>query len=102
VLESHGARAVFSSGEGGRWMEWTSKDSGVNLLPAAGVLAGPGTIEVHTTGDTLEFAGAGWKRTVRLNGTALEIEQSTPLPDAPATGLPAERPAPNRAIYRLE
>lgn len=102
VLESHGARAVFSSGEGGRWMEWTSKDSGVNLLPAAGVLAGPGTIEVHTTGDTLEFAGAGWKRTARLNGTALEIEQSTPLPDAPAAGPPAERPAPNRAIYRLE
>jgi hypothetical protein len=57
---------------------------------------------VRAAGDTLEFAGAGWKRTARLNGTALEIEQSIPLPDAPSAGPSAERPTPNRAIYRLE
>ena len=42
VLESHQARAVFSTQDGGRWMEFTWKDSGTNFLPEQGVFGAPG------------------------------------------------------------
>ncbi|HEX3876383.1 MAG TPA: hypothetical protein VHW24_05320, partial [Bryobacteraceae bacterium] len=80
ILESAQARAVFSTQDGGRWMEFTWKDGGVNLLPAAGVFAGQGSVEVHASGNTLEFAGKAWTRTVRLEGAALTVTQSPALP----------------------
>ena len=33
VLESRRVRAVFSPRDGGRWMEFTAKDSNTNFLP---------------------------------------------------------------------
>jgi hypothetical protein len=66
-------------------------------------------VEVHAAGDTLEFAGQGWKRTVRLAGTTLSIEQTTALP---ADKLQSDRrgnvdfhiehPSANRASYTLK
>ena len=37
----------------------------------------PGGVDVRENGDTLEFTGKGWKRTVKLVEGALSIEQST-------------------------
>jgi hypothetical protein len=108
VLESQKVRAVFSTQDGGRWMEFTAKDINVNFLPDQGVLTGPGPVEVHAAGDTIEFAGKGWKRTVRLAENTLTIEQTTPLP---ADGLASDRrgntsltiahPSPARSVYTL-
>ena len=109
VLESHRARAVFSAQDGGRWLEFTWKDGGVNYLTEQGALAAPGPVEVHIAGDALEFSGNGWKRTVRLSDAALTMEQTTPLPpDQPApqkignVALTVERGSPNRAVYTLK
>lgn len=88
VLESQKVRAVFSTQDGGRWMEMNWKDNNVNFLPEQGVLAAAGGVEVRAAGDTLEFLGKGWKRTVRLAETVLTIEQNTPLP---ADGLTGEK-----------
>jgi hypothetical protein len=108
VLETQKVRAVFSTQDGGRWMEFNWKDTNVNFLPEQGAFAAGGPVEVHTAGDALEFSGPGWKRTVRLTDSTLSIEQTTPLA---ADGLAAERrgnidfgierPAPNRAVYKL-
>ena len=108
VLESPKVRAVFSAQDGGRWMEFNWKDTNLNFLPEQGAFAAAGPVEVHAAGDSLEFAGKGWKRTVRLTGATLSIEQTTPLP---ADGLTAERrgnidfqierPSPGRAVYTL-
>ena len=109
VLETQKVRAVFSAQDGGRWMEFNWKDTNLNYLPEQGVFAAHGPVEVHAAGDALEFAGPGWKRTVRLDGSTLTFEQSTPLP---ADGLTPDRrgnidfkiahPAPGRAVYSLE
>jgi hypothetical protein len=109
VLETQKVRAVFSSQDGGRWMEFNWKDTNLNLLPPQGVFAATGPVEVHAAGDTLEFAGQGWKRTVRLAGTTLSIEQTTALP---ADKLQSDRrgnvdfhiehPSANRASYTLK
>jgi len=109
VLESQKVRAVFSSQDGGRWMELNAKDLNANFLPDQGLFTGSGRVEVHPNGDTLEFAGKGWKRTVRLAENTLTIDQTTPLP---ADGLSSERrgnvslmiahPAPARAVYTLQ
>jgi len=88
VLESQKVRAVFSAQDGGRWMELNWKDNNVNFLPEQGVLAAAGAVEVRVAGDTLEFLGKGWKRTIRLAETVLTIEQNTPLP---ADGLVGEK-----------
>jgi hypothetical protein len=108
VLETQKVRAVFSAQDGGRWMEFTWKDTNLNFLPEQGAFAAAGPVEVHASGDALEFSGSGWKRTVRLSDTRLSIEQTTPLA---ADGLTAdrrgnidfkiERPAPGQAIYTL-
>jgi hypothetical protein len=108
VLESQKVRAVFSGQDGGRWMEFTWKDTNVNFLPEQGLFAAPGPVEVRAADDALEFSGKGWKRTARLSGTTLTIEQSSPLP---ADGLTSEkrggatltvaRPSPARAVYTL-
>jgi hypothetical protein len=108
VLESQKARAIFSTQDGGRWMEFTAKDINVNFLPEQGVFTGPGPVEVHAAGDTLEFAGKGWQRTVRLTESTLAIEQSTPLPADGLipdrrgnTNLTISRPSPVRSVYTL-
>jgi hypothetical protein len=108
VLESQKARAIFSAQDGGRWMEFTWKDTNVNFLPEQGLLAGPGPVEVHAADDALEFTGKGWKRTARLTETTLTIEQSSPLPaDSPipekrgGATLTVTRPSPTRAAYTL-
>ena len=109
VLESQKVRAVFSSQDGGRWMEFTWKDTGVNFLPEGGAWAAPGPVEVRAAGDTLEFAGPGWKRTVTLAGSRLRAEQTTQLPPDPlmperraGTVLEVRREGPNRVTYSLE
>jgi hypothetical protein len=109
VLESHQARAVFSTQDGGRWMEFTWKNSGTNFLPEKGVFGAPGAVEVRAAGDALEFEGKGWKRTVRLVDSALAVDQTTALPPdhlAPEkvgnTSLSIERVSPMRAVYTLK
>lgn len=82
ILESEKARAIFS-GADGRWLEFTWKDGGLNFLPVDGIFGGQGPATVRAVGDALEFTGKGWKRTVRLNGTALAVEQAPALPADP-------------------
>ena len=108
ILESAKVRTVFSAQDGGRWMEFTWKDTNTNFLPETGIFAQSGPVEVRQNGDALEFSGKGWKRTVTLIGSALTVEQSTPLPPESLAGekrgnltLTVERPAPTRAVYGL-
>ena len=108
ILESAKVRAVFSAQDGGRWMEFTWKDTNTNFLPETGIFAQAGPVEVRQNDDALEFTGKGWKRTVTLIGSALTVEQSTPLPPESLAGekrgnltLTVERPAPTRAVYGL-
>ena len=109
VLESRRARAVFSTQDGGRWMEFTWKDSDTNFLPEQGVFGASGAVQVRAAGDALEFEGKGWKRTVRLVDAALVVEQTTALPPdrlAPEklgnVGLSIERASPVRTVYTLK
>jgi hypothetical protein len=109
ILESQKARAIFSGADGGRWMEFTSKDNDENFLPVEGAFAASGGVEAGIAGDALEFTGKGWRRTIRLTGTRLEIEQNTPLPADRLTGrkrsnvtLGIEHPSPGIAVYTLQ
>ncbi|MGD0048645.1 MAG: beta-galactosidase [Bryobacteraceae bacterium] len=109
ILETDLARAVFSTEDGGRWMEFTAKRSNANFLPDAGVFAAPGPVAVRALEDGLEFTGPGWRRTARLAGATLTVEQDTPLPAAAAgpikignTTLIVERSSPTRATYTLQ
>ena len=80
ILESAQARAVFSMQDGGRWMEFTWKDGGLNFLPEQGMFGAADPVEVRKAGDALEFIGKGWTRTARLDGAALTITQNPALP----------------------
>ncbi len=80
ILESAQARAVFSTQDGGRWMEFTWKDGGLNFLPDQGMFAAADPVEVRKAGDALEFIGKGWTRTARLDGAAVTITQNPALP----------------------
>ncbi|MGD0362056.1 MAG: beta-galactosidase [Bryobacteraceae bacterium] len=85
ILENQKARAVFSTQDGGRWLEFVWKDSapyGLNVLPEAGAFVGGGPVEVHAGDGALEITGKDWQRTVRLAGgeAKLTVEQSTSLP----------------------
>jgi hypothetical protein len=109
ILESAQVRAVFSAQDGGRWMEFTWKDTNTDFLPETGIFAQAGPVEVRQNGDALEFTGKGWKRTVTLVGAALMVEQSTPLPPETLASekrgnltLTVERPSPMRAVYGLK
>ena len=108
VLESARARAVFSAEDGGRWTEFTWKDSNANLLGEHGAFAGPGRVEARVAGDALEFSGTGWTRSVRLSEATLTIEQTTALPPGgPSPGnrgnvtLTVERVSDRKAVYTL-
>jgi len=108
VLESQKARAVFSSRDGGRWMEFTWKDTSANFLPVDGALAQPGAVEVQPKGDALQFRGAGWTRTVSLSDARLTVEQSMPLPPEAITNrtagnlfLSIDRPSAERVVYGI-
>jgi hypothetical protein len=81
LLESQKVRAVFSAQDGGRWLEFAWKDSGLNLLPENGALVGEGVSVVRIgSGNTLEFRGGNWVRRINLAGGTLTVEQSTALP----------------------
>ena len=106
ILESQKARAVFSTQDGGRWLEFLSKDANANFLPETGAFAAPGPVEVRPCEDGLEFFGQGWRRTVRLVDATVSIEQDTPLPPdglAPETrgniGLKIAHPTGSWATY---
>jgi hypothetical protein len=108
ILESTKVRAVFSEQDGGRWMEFTWKDTNANFFPEGGTFAAPGPVEVHANGDTLEFQGKNWRRTVSLSDTTVTVDQTTPLPaETPVpekrgnTSLTVTRPSPTRAVYTL-
>lgn len=98
VLESQDARAVFSAQDGGRWIEFTSKQAGVNFLPEQGEFGARGSVDVMDRGDSLVFASREWKRTVRLVGGAIMIEQTTPLP--PDTLVPVKRGGATLSVER--
>ena len=110
IVESQKVRAVFSSQDGGRWMELTWKDSNTNFLPESGLLAGAGPVEIRATeGGTLEFTTPSGKRTVSLNGSALTIDQATPMPSEMLTAgkkgnitLGVDRPSPTKFVVRLD
>jgi Glycosyl hydrolases family 35 len=112
VLENQHTRAVFSAHDGGRCLEFVWKDSGINVLPESGALAGKGVADVQITPDgALEFQAHGWKRTVRLagSGASLTIEQTTPLPaEALPTGKTGNivfrvtRESATHAVYGIE
>ncbi len=109
ILESQKARAVFSSEDAGRWMEFTSKETGVNFLPDRGAFAAAGPVKAKASGERLEIAGKGWTRTISLTDNALTIEQTSPLP---ADTLPPLKqgnltlsiahPTATRAVYTLK
>jgi hypothetical protein len=108
ILETQRVRAVFSSQDGGRWMEFTWKDGNFNFLPDQGTLAGGGPAEIRADGDGLVISGKGWQRTVRLSDTVLTVEQSTPLPLDRLTperrgnvNFTIERRSPAVAVYRI-
>ncbi|HXS95350.1 MAG TPA: beta-galactosidase [Candidatus Limnocylindrales bacterium] len=80
VLESPQARAIFSTQDGGRWLEFTWKEANANFLPETGALGAQGPVEIRASGDALEVTGKGWRRTIHLEGATLTIDQSTTLP----------------------
>jgi hypothetical protein len=111
VLESQRARAVFSTQDGGRWMEFTWKDTNTNFLPEQGAFAAAGPVEIHSIGDNgIEIVAQGWKRTVRLTDATLTVEQQSP--PLPADGLAPlaqgnvnlsmRRTGANQAVYKLQ
>jgi hypothetical protein len=108
VLESQKVRAVFSSRDGGRWMELTWKDTDTNFLPVEGAFAQTGPVEVRAHGDSLEFLGSGWTRTVQLSDASLTIQQTSPLPPdslVPQTsgnvGFTIERTSPTHVVFGI-
>jgi hypothetical protein len=108
VLESARARAVFSTQDGGRWLEFVWKDTGSNFIPAQGALGGAGPVEARKLENGVEFTAGSWRRTVKLSEASLTIEQSAPLAaEGPQTvkrdavTLQVERTSPRRAVYTL-
>jgi hypothetical protein len=109
IVENQRVRVSFS-GADGRWMEWIWKDSGVNLLPDSGLLAGSGPATSRAGGTTLEFRWPKDRRTVSLTAdNRLTIEQDHPLPPEKlqsgkkdGASYTVTRPAANRAVYTLE
>jgi hypothetical protein len=108
VLESARIRAVFSPQDGGRWMEFTWKDTNTNFLAEPGAFAARGSVEIRSAGGSLEFTAPEWKRTVTLAGNVLTVDQTTPLPSDHLSGekrgnvtLTIDRPTRTRTVYTL-
>jgi len=111
ILENQRARAVFSAQDGGRWLEFVWKDSGLNLLPEGGALGGSGVAEVSILPDnSLLFRARDSSRTVRLEGAGavLTVDGTSALPpETLHTEKKSEvlfrvtRDSPNRAAYAL-
>ena len=64
-------------------------------------------MEVHAHGDSLEFVGNGWTRTVRLTDASLTIQQTSPLPADSLTpqtsgGYTIERSSASHAVYGIQ
>ncbi len=107
VIENQRARAVFSPAAGGRWLEYTWKDTGRNVLPENGALAGGGPAAARALeGSRLEIGN----RTITLAGNEarLTVEQATPLPPETlkeetrdGVTLKVTRESANRAVYVL-
>ncbi len=87
VLESQKARAIFSTQDGGRWMEFNWKDSNMNYLPEQGAYASAGAVEIHPSGDGIEIVGKDWRRKFNLKDATLVVEQSPALPPDGLTPL---------------
>jgi hypothetical protein len=115
ILENQRVRAVFSTQDGGRWLEFVWKDSGLNVLPEDGAMAGKGPVEITAENDQgearLVMRTKEWRRVVRLGGVRPDVmmEQSTALPaDATRTEKHNEvifhvtRESAERAVYSLE
>ncbi|MBV9508118.1 MAG: hypothetical protein JO323_24255, partial [Acidobacteriia bacterium] len=109
ILESQRLRAIFSSKDGGRWMEFVWKDTNTNFLSIEGGLAQPGAVEIQANGNSLSFKGSGWTRTVSLAGDALTIEQNSPLPAESIAAqkignlrLSIDRQSPSKITYKIE
>jgi hypothetical protein len=79
ILESAQARAIFSTQDGGRWIEFTWKDGGLNFLPENGALAGDGPVEMWVENGALQARCKDWTRTITLEGAVLTVQQSSPL-----------------------
>ncbi|MDQ2899672.1 MAG: hypothetical protein M3Y07_07705 [Acidobacteriota bacterium] len=88
VLETQKVRAVFSSPEGGRWMEFVWKDSGLNVLPEAGIAVGTARIALRGAELTIESDAA-------RPAESLKSEKRGDI------FLQVQRPVPNRAAYTL-
>ena len=110
ILENQKVRAVFSAQDDGRWIEFVWKDSGTNVLPENGALAGSGatTVEIGPE-NSLEFRSGNRLRTVRLTGTALSVEDSAALPPETLENqrkndvvFHVEKESPHHAVYSLE
>ena len=108
ILESAKVRAVFSTADGGRWIDFTWKDTDTNFLPEAGEFLQSGPVEVHAGADGLEFIAKDWTRTVHLADASLAIEQKPALPHDTLTSqttgnltLSVDRESPSRAVYTI-
>jgi hypothetical protein len=108
VLENQRARAVFSTA-GGRWLEFVWKDTGQDVLPDQGALAGSERVRIEPADGGLQFRGSGWTRAASLHPTEarLTIEHSGPLPPVPSAapaGLRFESIAetPAKTVFRIQ
>ncbi len=109
VLESQKVRAVFSTRDGGRWLELVWKDTDTNFIPDEGAFVQPGKVEVRPTGNGLEIAGNGWHRRIELMGTSLTVEQTPVIGRDPLSAqtsgnvnLSIDRSSPSRTVYTLQ
>src|SRR6185437_16072408 len=109
VLESSKVRAVFSSRDGGRWMEFTWKDGGVNFAPEQGSMRGSGNVEIEPSTSGLTMSGHGWTRRIELHDASLVFEQTGGTMPEGLEGrkqgnrtLAVRREASGRVFYSLE
>ena len=108
VLENQRARAVFSTA-GGRWLEFVWKDTGHDVLPEQGALAGSERVRIEPAESGLRIAGPGWTRTVSLDPTEakLTIEHTGKLPPVPSSApaglrFDATSESPAKTVFRIE
>ncbi|MDQ6663467.1 MAG: hypothetical protein M3Z23_03640, partial [Acidobacteriota bacterium] len=89
ILETQKVRAVFSSADGGRWMEFVWKDSGLNVLPEAGMAVGTARLALRGAELTIDTFSPGSPPLILKSGKRGDIF------------LQVQRPTPNRTVYSL-